>query len=297
MDCTRAGRFLSLALVVVAAAGCPGSGASQGDAGTSADRDASLARLDASHPAPGDAAIEEGLDASVRDGAPPARVLAPMHLMGDSPLDNRLLDPDLNNLALYYSWYLFSMPGFSTPPRHRLVLPRSPANLPVLEIDETGATDGVFAATYALGGRGPFTASVWLGQPAKSSKPTTLSAQVQALDGNGTDVGSTAFDLAPDNFTHQTIGDIRWTQFTAKIDTELLGWTFFVVKDASGSTLYVTGEVLVEDTDKTRMMVAPRPGRPLTPLERATLSRVVTEARKRMQSGRPHEPRQWPVPP
>ena len=36
---------------------------------------------------------------------------------------------------------------------------------------------------------------------------------------------------------------------------------------------------------------------PLTPLERATLSRVVTEARKRMQSGRPHEPRQWPAPP
>jgi hypothetical protein len=87
---------------------------------------------------------------------------------------------------------------------------------------------------------------------------------------------------------------VRWTQFTAQINTEILGWAVLAAIDTSGTTLYVTAPVLVEDT--TRMRVEPRPGRPLTVKEQETLRHLMADARKRMPMSERllHKPKPWP---
>ena len=290
MNRTRATCLGTLLSALLAASAC-----SSGSAGPDASTYHPLRPDAASAQTPPDAAVEGGPDASAAlpDAGPPARSLVPMHLLGGTPLDNRVLDPNLNDLS---TWLFFALPDYKTPTRHRVALPASPVSLPAIEIPENGNTAGVVAASYVMGGKGPFTASVWLGQPAAKADPNKLSAQVLALDANSSDVGSTAFDLTIDKTSHQVIGDIHWDLFTARIDTELLGWGYFWVADQSGTTLYATGATLVEDT--TRMLVEPMPGRPLTPAERTTLGHLVAETRRRLHGAVPSRDavRGWPTP-
>jgi hypothetical protein len=288
MNRKRASLLLCLALCV---AGCDGKDAGRPDAGhPPAPSDAATPPPDASL-APDASTVADAATAEP-DAATPARALVPTHLLGDTPLDNGMLDPDLNDLS---TWYFYRLSDYSTPAHYRSVQPRSPAGLPALRIEEAGSTQGVVAMTYAFGGKGPFTASVWLGQPARTATPGTLSAQVEALDANGTEAGSTSFDLAADDSTTQTIGVIQWTQFTAKIDTELLGWAILYVFDDSGGTLYLTAPVLVQD--KARMLVPPKPGRPLTLKERETLKHMVEDSRRRMPINERlmKRPKAWPT--
>jgi hypothetical protein len=304
MNCTRATLILSLALAL-SAVGCGSNNGGQSDTGHPAGRDASpLIPADATvtpgpdaQAIPPDAQVEPGPDAAVPGpdaAAPPARVLVPAHLLGDTPVENRLLDPDMNNLGM---WFFYMVDDYSIPTYYRPVVASSPAGLPILRIEEGGSTAGVVAASFAVGGTGPFTASIWLGQPAKTAKLETLSAQLQALDGKATDTGSTSFDLLADDSTSKTLGDIRWTQFTAKINTEILGWAVLAAVDTSGSTLYVTAPVLLED--KAKSFVDPKRGRPLTRKEHEILKRVVDDARRRMPLSERllHKPKRWPTQP
>ena len=290
MDRTRI-FFLCSCCLALATAGCDGHNG-QPDAGHAPPgQDAATAPRPDAALAP-DAAGAPDAETSEPDAAAPARVLVPSHLLGDTPLDNGMLDPDLNNLS---TWYFYRLSDYQTPPIFRSVMPRSPADLPALRIEEAGSTAGVMAATYGIGGKGPFTASIWLGQPAKTARSQTLSAQLQALDPNGTDVGSSSFDLAADDSTTQTLGTIRWTQFVVHVDTEILGWALMAAYDESGGTFYLTAPVLVQD--KTRMHMAIKPGRPLTVREREAQKHIVDDAKRRMPWNERllRKPKPWPT--
>lgn len=197
-----------------------------------------------------------------RDLGPPARTLVTRRVMGETPLNNLVMNPLFDTTsALRPATSNGQSPA-------RLFLPRTPTGTPVARI-EGPETLALFVQSDA----GPLEATIWLGWEGLTP-PSPLGVFIVGL---GTTRFQTGAELTVDPATERTIDGITWVQYGGTIQDRMLGHALLTVQAATG-TVYVCGPVVVPQPSA--VIGAPnelRIARPLTlePALRAELEAII----------------------
>lgn len=210
----------------------------------------------------------EGTDA----GPQAARYLvAKKGLFGDSPTDNRFLNPDFDLLAEGWQPYPTNLIGATAlPVVQRLFVTESPTRQPILLMPKAPKnTHGVGIVGIARAGAGAFDVSVWIGRNTDAAEEP-VSASVVGVD---PEQGELAWDLTPDAETKVELGGRVWVRYAVRLAVGPVGFANLVVADETEAPIYLTGPVMVPAALGIRASgKAGVSGRPLKVHEQAGLS-------------------------
>jgi hypothetical protein len=226
----------------------------------------------------------------VDSGPPPLRRLVDQKLFGDLPLDNLVLDPQLDLGS--QNW--FAIGGFANNmprtvrPAQR-VLARSPASQPALAMfSRSNDPPDTFLLGSVMAAPAPLTASVWLGRDAAGAME--LANAKPSLVLSKADTGEeAAYDLMPETLTSsRTIDGIVWLRYSATITDASAGLVTFAVQDPPHTLLYVHAPV-VRSGHALRLESRAVRGRTLEPPERQAM-RAMSEWRRQRLGSRAQTP-------
>ena len=195
---------------------------------------------------------------------PRIRQLGRKALLGDTPIDNRIVDPLLTFTTS--AMFAFVNDGSAYPETSRRIDGRSPTRTPYVQMDprEGPGTSLFLTAKTATT---PEVASVWLGRES----------------GNFDDVDSTFFGvflagaseggepLLPVAGSKQEKDGITWVRFEARLNAGPIGFGQLMVSATESDSLFITAPAVVDD--KTPQFSARIPHlRPATAQERMLLA-------------------------
>jgi hypothetical protein len=184
---------------------------------------------DASMPPPRDAGPRDTGVAFDAGPLPPSdRTLTTHRILGESPLENLVLNPQLD---LHTTLTLFGFSGLGR--RHHFT--SSPSGLAVLEI---GQNDGAVIPVQSRAV--PLDASVWLGRD--GSEPVAATALLTGLSRSG---GVRVANLTRDPASREQHGNIVWQRFAGSVTESFLGQVQLVIESGIGGPLYATGPIVV----------------------------------------------------
>jgi hypothetical protein len=229
---------------------------------------------------PGDASVSEDGGVESPDAGPQAaRYLLPKKgLFGDTPVNNRFLNPDFDLAAEGWQPYPTQFGATALPLVQRLFVTESPTRQPILLMPKAPKNNfGVGIVGIARAGAGAFDVSVWVGRaPERVEEVTDVS-----VVGVHPDEGEQAWDLTPEPDTKVELGGRVWIRYAVRLDVGPVGFANLVVVDETDAPIFLTGPVMVPAPLESRG--PPRvslPGRPLKAREQAGLDAV---ARSQLQ--------------
>ncbi len=186
---------------------------------------------------------------SVADaGAEPeaARHLIQLDLFGSMPLDNAVVDPQLDPSS--QSWLAVGdLQGQGRFVRAQFrELARTPAGLPALLLParDMDPPDTVLLGSVSAAGA-PLTASVWIGRASEDSAALTEAHPflIATLADDGVEQ---AFDLVPDTGTATvSLDGLGWQKYSATVTETSVGILTFAVDDRVHLPLYVHAPVVL----------------------------------------------------
>lgn len=172
-------------------------------------------------------------------GPPPQRVLVPMHLLGDTPIDNLVHSPQFDPGISMWTGY---GPKYAPLPMRREMQTKTPTGLPALRLMSAGGKR--LLVGIVRGGPAPLDASIWVGRDI-DLEPQAFTVSVVGLVQSA--VQDSAFDLVAEPEAVQVIEQIRWQRYSVRINEEVLGLASLVFSDNSTRTIYLNGPVLVSE--------------------------------------------------
>jgi hypothetical protein len=223
---------------------------------------------------------------TANNGTAPARVLVADGLMGDLPMDNRVVDPefttfDFQSERLRYWYALRSRNGQSVGvPVYTWYTRRSPTRTNALRV-EGGLDSDPTIYGFVKTGIAVHDASIWVGRDAGAQDVNAASVTVTILgfNPNSTD-GRAAIDLERISDSRTEVGGRVWHRYVGNWRTFLAGWSYFQVQDAARENLFVAGPV-VRDNDGSGSEKPASPPRGLTAREAADLGYLLGQQRAR----------------
>ncbi|MEQ8279606.1 MAG: hypothetical protein RMA76_19405 [Deltaproteobacteria bacterium] len=217
-------RRLSIVLIMMAAVAC----SSADTQGLDGDRDAGVAHDAGTPPRDGGEARDGGeRDAGAPVDAGPARTLVEFSLLGDSPPDNLVMNPNLTSLSTVGP---FTQVG-SSATRH---FAHTPTRQPALEL---AANDSAFVFVQAEPGM--TTASVWMG--VRDGDRVDGTALILGLAQSQLDA---VLQLLPSGET-VTMDGITWQRFEGSTMLQLIGANLLFIENSTRAPLFVTGPTVV----------------------------------------------------
>lgn len=201
------------------------------DAMVSADAGApDMGEADASAP---DMALP---DAEVPDAGPPRRVLVEASPFGDAPLDNLVMNPELD---LGASGSIIPLP--SGEGADRLILPSSPTGQAALRLT---SAEGLLVSFQAR--EGALEMSVWLG--GAEGVPFGSEVTVLALPRGEGDLEGVRLAAEGDVLTLEGVRQqkLRWQRYVGTVDVALLGHSYMLIQGPESGGLWVTSPQVVQ---------------------------------------------------
>jgi len=217
---------------------------------------------------------DAGVD-SATDAAGPRR-LSTRGFFGQTPVENRFVDPDFNAID-GVSWNPFNPVNWdlSQVTRAYQMTPMGQVALRLQPPD--GAAAGPVAG-LAKSAPGPIEVSVWLGRLEGTAVVELDVMLIAMIDGSTSSV-----DLVADTTGDPLVLDgVSWYRFSARLEEGPAGWVSLRINNKSLTPLFITSPVLVRaqaSTKHARRTASATP-RPATPIERATLE----DFRRRMMN-------------
>lgn len=181
-------------------------------------------------------------DAGPADTGPRAAryLVEPKGLFGDTPVDNRFLNPNFDLNAEGWLAYPTRSGASRLPTVQRRFETDTPTRQPLLLMPKAGNDFGVGVVGTARAGAGPFDVTVWVGRP-KEAPETPVNV---ALVGTHYEDGEVAWDLTAVEGTETERGDRRWVQYGLRLEAGPVGFANLVVYDDSEVPIYLTGPVM-----------------------------------------------------
>ncbi len=231
-------------------------------------------------------------DLGFPDAGPPPRVLGRRGLFGDSPVANRVLDPNFDLRSR--GWTSITIPLNGQPQLAEVSVqyrPKTPTQQPLLWLPGPGPLATVVTLGSVKAG-GPMTVSLWLGRSLNAG----ISPARATVLGVGADGASVAVDLTEDPQSVVEMGDFVWIRYTAMMLQPTVGWLSLLASDESGGSFALTG-VVAQPISQARLRGLSAPGaiaRPLSVPQRRALAAL--RAKLRSELGARLAPTASPIP-
>ncbi len=226
-------------------------------------------------------------DLGIPDAGPPPRTLGRRGLFGDSPVDNRVIDPNFDLQSR--GWSSINIPLNGQAQLAELSVqyhPRTPTRQPVLWVPGPGPLASVVTLGSVKAG-GPMSVSLWLGRLLDQGRSPARASVI----GVGADGASVIADLVEDPQSAVEMGNFVWVRYATVVLEPTVGFLSVLVSDEAGGALALTGVVARPiSQNKLSGLSAPRAiARPLREQERRALTTF--QAMLRSQLGaRPPSP-------
>lgn len=253
---------------------------------------AACAKSEAPEPGPADGGTTDTQDAGPADAAPLAAryLVEPKGLFGDSPVNNRFLNPDFDLNAEGWIAYPLREGADALPTVQRRFETETPTRQPLLLMPKQMNEFGVGVVGTARAGAGRFDVSIWVGRDVEDTDDPVFASVIGLHPSEGERAWS--LSAAPDSAVE--LGGRRWVQWRLRLEEGPVGFANLVVYDEGEAPLYLTGPVMLPATQMRVIGEAPavRPAaaRAVRPAE----ARANAALRMRFEKGlgaRPRAPR------
>jgi hypothetical protein len=215
-------------------------------------------------------------DSGVSDAGTPLRRLTRRGLFGDTPIENRFLDPRFGQID-GSAWGGYSPRGEPTAVVTRMQLP-TPGGQPAVRLAPVEGSGSFEFGGSVKSTNVPLEVSIWVGHASGVAVEPPAVALVGMVDQDLSSV-----DLLPDDTAPVTRAGVTWQRYSVSLAGGPVAWSNLELTSASADPLYLTSPLLVPTGSVAPRWFAAR--RPATPAERDLYQGLARSVRDRL--GRP----------
>jgi hypothetical protein len=187
---------------------------------------------------------KSGRDHTREPETPVIRQMTSRALFGETPIDNRFLDPMFSSID-GSAWIAFNETN-NWPNAVRSIRRGAPLSAPVLLVDKDAGSRSVMVNGMAKGVPGPFELTVWVGRPVDADNPQ---APEISFTGFFAGIGEQALDVSPDPTSTPYVAEgIRWERWGVAGSDGPIGWANLFIEELSNSDLLIGAPVLLSVT-------------------------------------------------